>query len=250
MITNDLLHALRYLQMVNDAGAGVPAAHLDAWLNVTPPAELSRLDALTRQFEQLIGRDHGYAEYIELVGWADGDPMRITATGRAVVKAHEGNEGVQDEALVILSPQNPMNLVTLTSTIAKAQAGMLVDPYFKDDLFQWLMESTSIRRVLVCREPADRSVLPMIAGAASLISRDLEIRCLPLRAVHDRFLVTQDGAIFTIGSSLNGLQRHFTTITRLPDPGTDTVREYLEKQWDAADPVVPKTTLSSPQQAD
>ncbi|WP_203666792.1 hypothetical protein [Cellulomonas pakistanensis] len=87
LISADLLRALRYLNLVNESGAGVPGNHLDAWLNVTPPVELSRLDSSMRQFELLIGRDYGYAEYIDMVGRAEGEPMRLTATGRAIARA-------------------------------------------------------------------------------------------------------------------------------------------------------------------
>lgn len=243
LISNDLLRALRYLQLVNDAGAGVSGTHLDAWLNVTPPVELSRLDSTIRQFELLIGRDYGYAEYIDMVGWAQGEPMHLTPAGRAIVKAHEGVDETDGQGLVILSPQDPLNLVTLTGTIAQAKAGLLVDPYFTDDLFPWLIESTSIARVLLCRDPGKRSSLPLLAGAAVASGRNLSVRCLPARALHDRFLVAEGGAVSTIGASLNGMSRHFTTITRLPEAGEAPVRDFVEEKWRKAQPVEPRTDI-------
>jgi hypothetical protein len=243
LISNDLLRALPYLQLVNDAGAGLVPTHLDAWLNVTAPAEVTLLDPLARQFELLIGRDHGYANYLTTVGWAAGDPMQITAVGRAVVRAHEGTGGTETEALVILSPRDPLNLVSLTSVMARAKEGMLVDPYLTDDLFPWLIEATSISRVLLCRDPAKRPTLALLAGAASATGRELEIRCLPRGELHDRYLVTSDGDVSVIGASLNGLHRHFTTISRLPSPGADVVNDHLQQRWEDAEPVIPQTDI-------
>ena len=250
LIPSDLVRALRYVGMLNNGGSGVADAHLDAWIALTPPGEIPILGAtsLSSGIERLLMQSRQYGGYLRSVGWADGSPLWLTDAGRAIVRAHEqaAPEATDaPEGLVILSPENPLNLVTLTGAVAAAKAGMLVDPYFKDDLFPWLMDATSIDRVLLCRAASERTVLELIAGAAEAQGRALEIRCLPPRAQHDRYLMAEDGAVSTIGASLNGLHKHFTTIAPVPEPGAAAVRTFLDAQWEAAEVVQAKSTLAA-----
>lgn len=55
--------------------------------------------------------------------------------------------------MVILSPDNPLNLGVLTREIVAAREGMLVDQYFDDQRVGWLADATSIARVLMSRSP-------------------------------------------------------------------------------------------------
>lgn len=249
LIPGDLMRALRYVAMVNKGGAGISDAHLDAWLALTPPGEITvpGSTSLSRGIELLLMETRRYGDYLRSVGWAAGSTLWLTETGEAIVRAYDQAEPEATDApegLVILSPENPLNLVTLTSAVAAAKAGMLVDPYFKDDLFPWLMDATSIDRVLLCRGASDRTVLELIAGAAAASGRDLEIRCLPPGSQHDRYLVAEDGRVSTIGASLNGLHKHFTAITPIPEQGAAAIRGFLDSQWNVAEVVEQKSGLA------
>lgn len=244
LISDDLLQTLRYLRMVNDGGAAVERHDLDAWAHLPPPSSHTAGGLGYGLIYSLDRRD--YAEYLLGVGWAAGNPMRITAVGRAVLKSHDGAHagGPDNErALVILSPSDPLNLVALTSAVAAAKAGTLVDPYFSDDLFAWLLEATSIERVLLCRSDDKRATLRLVAGAAERAGRSLEIRCLPRRDLHDRFLLSEAGSVSSIGSSFNGVNRNFTTIAPMPEPAAQAIRDYVDARWEEAARIEPQPEL-------
>lgn len=118
---------------------------------------------------------------------------------------------------------------------------MLVDPYFSDDLFEWLYSSTSLSRVLLCRRPENLTVLSLFLGGVERAgARALEVRYLEPRELHDRYLVGRDGAVSMIGASLNGLHRNFTAIVRLPDPAGEAIRARVEEDWSRAARVEPQ----------
>lgn len=188
------------------------------------------------------------AGYFAQVGWiSNASPRKLTPVGRAVVKAVAAHAEVTVEAAVVLSPDDPLNLGLLTREIAAAKDGLLVDPYFSDDLFDWLYSSTSLSRVLLCRKPENLTVLGLFLGGLEQAGeRTLEVRHLPLRALHDRYVVGSDGAVSMIGASLNGLHRNFTALVRLPDPAAEAVRSRMEQEWARATKVVPQRFKNPP----
>ncbi|QJW36462.1 hypothetical protein [Cellulosimicrobium protaetiae] len=252
LIPDHLVRVLRYVDLI-DRGGGVLSDHdIDAFASSPPPSATISMSS-TEYLRTRLGfmLDRGTAQYMQDVGWLNHSitSPRLTSAGRAIVKvlAVPDAEPDQDgESVTVLSPDDALNLFSLTGAIAEARSGMLADPYFQDQLVPWLMSSTSIKRLLLCRKPKDRALLELGAGAALQDGRDLEIRCLPPTAFHDRYLLAEDDSVSMIGASLNGLHKYFTVIVPVPEPGAAAVREYLEEKWESAEVIEPKTSLSAP----
>ncbi len=251
LIPERLLRALRYVDMVERGGGQLTDSKIEAFVSTPPPEPgflLSTERRLMRSF--MFVQTEGIAEYMRDLGWISGQPPRLTDVGRAIVNASHRDDGdlgpeEHEGETVVLSPEDPLNLLSLTGAVGAAKSGMLVDPYFKDDYVLWLLESTSIERLLLCRARSERSRLALAAGAAEKLHRRIEIRCLPRSAVHDRYLISEDGSVSMIGASINGLHKHFTVIARVNEPGSSAIREYVERKWTEAEKIKPKADLST-----
>ncbi|GAA4853271.1 hypothetical protein GCM10023221_36510 [Luteimicrobium xylanilyticum] len=247
-VPDDLLRIAQYVGLAEDAG--YPLSERQLWTYAETPLPRRTTDLARLGIFGGRGALVDAVPYMRRVGWIltlEDGTVRLTALGRAVAKS--GTTGVLAEApapvgLVILSPDDPLNLATLTRSIAGAGAGMLVDPYFQDDMFEWLMSSTSIDRVLLGRKATKLGSLPFIAGAAAKMGRGLSVRYLPPDRMHDRYLVAENGDLSMIGASLNGVHRNDTAIMRVPAPGAATIKRRLANLWDQAMPVEPKSSLT------
>ncbi len=247
-ISAELLRALRYVELVERGGGRLTTHQIDAYVRAPLPSETTGWAGGWDTLYVLTGmQKRDYAAYMKALGWLRGDVrVKLTEIGRAIVKAHtepESNSG-EGEAVTVLYPEDPMNLLTLTGAISSAKSGLLVDPYFKDGHFPWLVNSTSISRVLLCRKSSERGVIELAVGGALASGRELEVRCLPPKEVHDRYLIAEDGAVSIMGISLTGVQRHFSVIAPVPEPGAGAVRTFVEEHWRRAEPVMAKAALA------
>jgi hypothetical protein len=150
---------------------------------------------------------------------------------------------------VVLDPTDPLVHFQLTRRFASAGAGLLVDRYFKADAVPWLVEATSIRRVLIWsghrQAVAD---LRLMAGALGTIANatDLEVRSTNNGELHDRCLIGEDGQVQLLGASINGVGRNITSIVT-PDPEVSRVyRERYETLWQSATRVAPQAPPGVP----
>jgi hypothetical protein len=104
-----------------------------------------------------------------------------------------------------------MSWVNLTRVVANAGAGMLVDAYFEAEFVPWLVESTTLRRVLISsRYPSAEGDLARMVVALATVSNagSLEVRATNSRELHDRCLIRADGTLQLLGSSVNGVGRN------------------------------------------
>lgn len=242
LIHPDLLRALRYSALVEDGGGDLAADELDAWMAAPTGKGLANWAVLGVPLDLVMEGATGYADYLALVGWVRFRPLRVTSVGRAVLNvggAASAEAVDKNPDVIVLSPDDPMNAVKMTNAVAGARDGLLVDPYFEDELFAWLFDTTSIARVLTCRKQGDRRRLGLLLAGARSAGRSLEVRCLPPKALHDRYLVDGDGRVSMIGSSLNGLHANFTLVVPLPEPAAGSVRSFVDARWKAAERVEP-----------
>lgn len=144
---------------------------------------------------------------------------------------------------VVLEPNDPMVYFQLTRLLASAGAGLLVDAYFKADAVSWLVETTTIRRVLVSSgHRAAEADLRLMAGALGMVpnAADLEVRATDSTELHDRCLIREDGSVQLLGASINGVGRNITSIVT-PDAEVGRVyRDRYETLWQSATPVTPQ----------
>ena len=265
VVSSDLLRVLRYIALVDEGGGSLSNSQIDAYANTESVELLTQAQAfpefgLSAQTWRLLrfGTSSStraevaeVARYFVKVGWISQRESvggrRLTSVGRALVKAMTTRKDDESEVAVVLSPDDPLNVGVLTREMQAAKEGLLVDPYFSDDLFEWLWRSTSLTRVLLCRRPEKLRVLEvLLGGLEQLDDRALEIRYLPPRSLHDRYVIGADQAVSMIGASLNGLHRNFTALVPMPDPSATAVREKMEQHWSKAIPVKAQQLKTEP----
>lgn len=250
LVPPHLLRALRYLELVERGDGSVDSIRLDLYVSTDPPnAGWSYKSSLESLHSLLSAGLIGVSDYLRRVGWIEDDIVwcRLSDTGRAIVRASTArSESDEGHGITVLSPSDPLNLLALTRAIAGAKAGTLVDPYFKDEHLTWLIEATSISKLLLGRKSDSAAALGLAIDAARGRGRSLEIRYLPPRTLHDRYLIAEDTSVSTIGASINGLNRNFTVLTPVPDPGAPAIRRFVEEQWKAATQVEAWDGLEAP----
>lgn len=256
-ITDSLLRVLRYAVLVEDGGSRLTEKLIDAFARTDPPAVgpvPMTTAALMRSMgmrNKLLGASvESTVEYMKTVGWLRVDASRevvVTDVGRAVVRASVERNVDSDEGVVIISPDDPLNYAKVTRAFVDAGSGMLVDPYFKDEQLDWLYKDTRIEKILFCRKPDHLGMLELSVGGIRYRGgdRDLDLRYLPPKSLHDRYVFGADGSVSMLGCSLNGLRRNFTALIRLPPTATEAVRAEIEPLWEKATPIEAREGIDS-----
>lgn len=253
-ISDSLLRVLRYVVLVEDGGSRLSERSIDAFAEALPPSIIRvPIGATVLPSVSMLNVLHDPADstvaYMKKVGWVLTDPTHhvvVTEVGRAVVKATTDRGSDNDEGVVIFSPDDPLNYAKLTRAFVDAGAGMLVDPYFMDAQIDWLYRDTGIEKVLFCRKPVSLGTLELFLGGVQYRGdRTIELRYLPPKSLHDRYVVGADHSVSMLGASLNGLRKNFTALVKLPSSVTKTVRDQIYSSWDQATPIEPIKDIES-----
>lgn len=167
--------------------------------------------------------------------------LRLTELGRALLRDREQESPTgEDVSVVVLDGQDPLAYPLLVGQLANAGAGLLVDPYLKLDGLNRIVVSTQLARLLVSgrrHNIAEVSAMQTYLDSASL-GRRVEVRAST--ELHDRILLAEDGAVLTLGTSLNGVGRTTTVITPMPSPARESLRGLYERLWAEASLVGPQ----------
>lgn len=193
-------------------------------------------------------------DYLVRMGWllaanGTGDAsVELTRLGRALLvslrlQAPGQVQDYEGSSAIVLSPDNPFVYTDLTRAVAAAGAGLLIDPYFKADMLQWLLSATTISRLLVAKQAGEVPQLELALDALKdLPDVDrLEVRATSSEALHDRCLVHANGLIELLGTSVTGIGKHLSTITPLPAVAAATYQAHLDELWSSAKRVEAKS---------
>ena len=169
--------------------------------------------------------------------WAsvDGGRLRVTGLGRAIYRALE-QQSLEPENVfdVILEATDSTAFARVVGRIADAGPALLVEPYFRLDVFMPITEFTGVTRVLGSErtDKTSRDVLGL-AIEKLILDRPFEVR-VASREVHDRYVIPDSGSVQFIGASLNGLGQVATAMGVIND-GSEEIRRLYESIWDASD---------------
>ncbi|MFH9892317.1 hypothetical protein ACH4OQ_19940 [Streptomyces luteogriseus] len=256
-VSDHVLRTLRYIDLVAGQGQKLSPAEIDAYAQSTPPRDARRSDPLgMATLRSLLGdgeiiRDpEPVANYLLKVCWiepVDGG-IRLTKIGKAMLSAsgqqvadHEASD--PEVADVALDPQDPLVYVQLTRRLQRAGAGLLVDAYFKAESLVWLIESTTLRRVLISsRHPKSERDRQRIAVARATVPNgsDVEVRHTDNPGLHDRCVVSETGSVQLLGSSVTGVGKHLTAVITPADDIAQVYRQKYEALWKDAEIVTPQ----------
>lgn len=145
-----------------------------------------------------------------------------------------------DVSVVVLEGNDPLAYPVLVRWLFEAGEGLLIDPYLKLEYLDTLVERTRLTRVLVSAKPGNKGVVASMQtylASNTLRRRNIEVRMSA--EAHDRCLLAENGALSTLGTSLNSIARTTTVMTPISSPALETLRRDCERLWREADLVGP-----------
>ena len=271
LVPRHVHRALAYVRLLNQLGIGPSLDDVNRFAcTPAPRGDRRELDISMLGFLSL-GTSMRPAEpvtgYMLRVGWAEAadDHIHLTTLGYAVLRGldldtQDGEFAEPGDAVadVVLEPDDVLALVRLTRVMAGAGAGLLADPYFKAEHVQWITEATSMRRILVSSRAVAKSAkgaeseraLIALALASVPTASDLEVRSTDSREFHDRCVLTADGRVLLIGSSVTGIGKHLTAVITAPGDVAQFYRTKYDGLWASADPIQSRSiSVGSPPSA-
>jgi hypothetical protein len=247
---------LLWIKLANDGGIYPTGAQLDQYavMEEPLPAQYGGKFAL---MANLMPRTTAQpvADYLLRVGWirGTGSGVCLTRLGEALVAGLTVGESSRltrppKSQGFVLSPDDPARYEELTRAIGQAKGGLLADPYLRAEYIDWIVDSTSLARVLVAKKLSkpDLARIGFALGRLSEANQPVvEVRATDDERFHDRYLVHLDGHVDTIGSSLTGIDKHVTAIMPLPDEAQSPVRRFVEGLWSVAEPITPRRAIKA-----
>lgn len=235
--------ALAFIEACEKSGYGPTKWEVEIWLGDPRPAESVSDPAFSWSHgaSRLSEDNESELEHLEHLAWISSldERLRLTDLGRALLRGADQEDIIEPEAsAVILNSQDPFAYAKLVGHLAKAGAGLLVDPYFRLGQLMTILNGTSISRVLISkqhkRSKADRAELEIALDSASL-PRPIQIRASGDTAIHDRLIVGEHGEVWSLGASLNSIGSVNTMIIPVPEVGATAIRAQAEELWGKAE---------------
>jgi hypothetical protein len=195
-----------------------------------------------RAFESLSeSGSESMSHYLLRMGWIDvrEGRVRLTPTGNALERAlrhSPADDKHADPIEVVLDPDDQLVRARLVEWLAEVGPGLLVDPYFRIESLQMVLESTSINRVLTTRKIKAGGIAGLRAALTALPPlRRLEVR-VTSADVHDRHVIGDDAQVHFIGASINTIGKSMTVVGRISDVGPQ-ISQHYEDLWSKAEEI-------------
>lgn len=163
----------------------------------------------------------------------------LTPLGKALLRATE-EEADERLRVVVLDSEDPVSYSSLIGEIAEMGSGMLVDPYLEVQGLVDVWGRTSVRRVLVGDSPKSRGKRVAMAVQLGTEEREDPIDVRVASGLHDRLIITDDGGVWTLGKSLNGIQsrKTVTVLSPLPSTAAAQIVSQYQELWTDATPLL------------
>ncbi len=248
-----VFRGLRYIRLLNEEGVRPTATQVNKFAASAAPREErwefgweSMVGQLVRTAMSVRQPAESTTDFLVRMEWAAGDAqagLELTELGRAFLRgvireAKEINSDDSVPSVVTLEAGNPLSLVELTQAVQEAGEGLLVDPYFRAEQLQWLITSSSIIRVLIKEPKGGTSALAVALGHFAGAER-IDLRVVGGNELHDRAVVRADDGVTLIGTSVNGVGKHLTTLVRLKPEDSSSLRDRLNQLFEGAVRVEP-----------
>lgn len=252
---DDALRLLDYLVLVERGGQTLTIQQLDRFAAITPPRWVPPDYGYGTDDEEGLTLSLDWSRYLQLLGWIDVDaelwpPMglaakdrrkwdrdrndarvRLTELGRGLRQALS-SDAANEATSVLLGEAEPLAYGLLLARLAARGLCLLVDPYLTDAVLLDLLKYTNVNRVLTSDKGGKRGkdrALAVAALAAQNASRRVQVRLSD--ALHDRYVLTDDGAVEAIGTSLNSVSKNATTVVPIAGQPAMLLRGHYEALW-------------------
>jgi hypothetical protein len=247
--------ALLYVEKLNNVGVQPRVEDVEA-LAVSDPPQETQYRSVFAAFSVFSGRlpSKKIADAEPVTAWlvqmhwltVDEGRLAISDLGAALIAAlrrspPEWSPERDGAGAIVLRPDDPFVYSELTRAISEAGAALLVDPYFKADMLEWLHNATQVTRLLLsaAKNEQAREVelirLFLDATCEAPNAGRIEIRATKSSKLHDRCIVQEGGGVLLLGTSITGIGRHLSTIIPMPVTAAIAVREEIDKLWENAE---------------
>lgn len=240
LLQQSMMQAVANLQPITAQINAAVAAAATGWMRTLGPINSGRRELVTSA-ETVISHlvRLSWLERVDERG-KDRVGLRLTDLGHALYSDVEINDATEEDlSVVVLGKDDPLAYPMLIGHLAGVGPGLLVDPYLKLDGLHALVVSTQLTRVLVSAQPSNVGVLAamQVHLDSTSLSRNIEVRAS--KELHDRVVIGDEGDVYTLGSSLNGVGRKTTVFTPMPDSAAQALEDEYEELWEAATLVGP-----------
>ncbi|MFC8655624.1 hypothetical protein ACFUCT_10575 [Streptomyces parvus] len=186
-----------------------------------------------------------HLEYLQRLGWVrgEGEIIKLTRLGKAILDEMSSPAiDVQSDSAteVLLDPSDPHAYVKVVGVLSELGDGLLVDPYFRYDQLETIVDHTQIRRVLTSKKTGN-SALSQIQFALAVIDEGQRPEIRVAESLHDRFAIGDNGHVVAIGTSLNSVGRNHSVVMPLSETAGKGVSAVYEDLWGGATVLSPKS---------
>lgn len=169
--------------------------------------------------------------------WIDIDEserVSLTELGQCALRALRRAQGqAPADSIVVFREGGPFNYAEFLTRLAEYGEFMLVDPYFRElEHLEDILKRTQCSRILISTKLKKPQRDGLVLALREPIASHLEIREVP--EVHDRFVIPESGGVATLGTSLTGLDKHFSVMCKLEDPFGEMIRRWHRTKWSEA----------------
>ena len=249
---------LLYVEKLNNVGVQPRAEDVEIFAVSDQPLEAqyksSFMEGLTAFSKVLASMSTKVANAEPVTDWlvrmhwltTDGGRLAVSDLGAALIAAlrrspPEWSPEREGAGAVVLRPDDPFVYSELTRTISAVGAALLVDPYFKADMLEWLHNATQVTHLLLSAEKREQAREVEFIGLYLDGMREspnagrVEIRATKSPKLHDRCILQKDGGVLLLGTSITGIGRHLSTIIPMPATASIAMHEEIDKLWESAE---------------
>lgn len=254
ILTDAQSRVLSFVEACNNSGYRPATDEVEVWMsNATrrlPVTHLTRIvtsnlaksvAGLRPLFEAEPGTGETHVTHARRLGWLTGEnQLQLTRLGLALLhSARRQDAETQDASVLVLDGEDPLAYAVLFGKLASVDGDLLVDPYLRLTELRDVLDYTDVRRVLISSRPRDtRETQTSIAVyLASLDEVAVEIRTTDSHDMHDRVVISMDGSVHLLGTSLNGIGTASTHLVTLPFEAATAQALKAETWWDEATPL-------------
>lgn len=179
--------------------------------------------------------EESVTDWLKRLHWIetrDDHTVRITRTGQAVLRHLEESRVEADTPVaVVLDPEDELVMARVMGELAAIGPGALVDAYFSVDHLLTLIRSTTIDRVLT--GTSDSKKLTELEVGLGLVATPRRFEVRKSGDIHDRFVIPDNGPLWTIGTSLTGVGNKLSMMVQLSDESdfAQAIRGRFEHMW-------------------
>lgn len=247
-IADEVAHrALTYVAAIRDADYRLSKEEFERYASApsrgvtrSPEGLLALEHAQKGLMSSLVGRvtedRESVLDWLARLRWLQttGTGVGITALGRTVLRVLDERAIAPEAAVVVLSDdQTPLAYAQVVGRISQAGEAMLVDPYFGLESILAILNWTEVSRILI----GTRASLAELATAFDSFPDEQRPELHVSDRIHDRYVIPKSGSVEMLGTSLSGVGKKFTAMTRVHPPGSDAIRAAYESIWSEATPL-------------